>query len=375
MRTIPDFALKRFFNDGAASTARANLSPSFAEPLSTAELLAFEPDAAAQLTRLPLSYTGMYGGLELRAAIANQYRHLGPEAIIATCGADDALSLLFMALVVAGDHVIVQSPIYQPLTSVAEWCGAEITLWPASEQEGWQPSLEHLRRLLQPTTRLIVVNFPHSPTGFVPDQDYLEQLSSLADEAGITLICDEIYRGLPLTDAGEPPSLADLSRRTVVLNSISKSYGLPGLRVGWVATRNEEVLAKVKRLRMHVNSFVSAPSEFLATLALRQTEQILGRNLTLAKTNLAQLQGFLTQHTDLFSGHDPHGGVVVFPRWLGDESTTVLSERLLQEAGVLLAPSAYFAADERHVRIGFGTSTFPASLAAFEAYLESRGDG
>ncbi|HEV2107844.1 MAG TPA: aminotransferase class I/II-fold pyridoxal phosphate-dependent enzyme, partial [Thermomicrobiales bacterium] len=293
MRTIPDFALKRFFNDGAASTARANLSPSFAEPLSTAELLAFEPAAAAQLTRLPLSYTGMYGGLELRAAIANQYRHLGPEAIIATCGADDALSLLFMALVEAGDHVIVQSPIYQPLTSVAEWCGAEITLWPASEQEGWQPSLEHLRRLLQPTTRLIVVNFPHSPTGFVPDQDYLEQLSSLAEEAGITLICDEIYQGLPLTDAGEPPSLADLSQRAVVLNSISKVYGLPGLRVGWVATRNAEVLVNVKSLRMHFNSFIGAPSEFLAALALRHADRILDRNRALARANLAHLRDFL----------------------------------------------------------------------------------
>ncbi len=142
-----------------------------------------------------------------------------------------------------------------------------------------------------------------------------------------------------------------------------------------MATRNEEVLAKVKHFRMHVNSFVGAPNEFLATLALHHTEQILGRNLTLAKNNLARLQRFLRQHSDLFSWHDPRGGVVVYPRWLGDESTTVLSERLLQEAGVLLAPSAYFGADERHVRLGFGTSTFPASLAAFEEYLASRRHG
>jgi len=221
MRTIGDFELKRFFNDVSANTARANLSPSFAEPLSTAELLAFEPDAEAQLTQLPLSYTGMNGRLELRAAIAHQYRQLGPDAVIATCGADDALSLLFMALVGTGDHVIVQSPIYQSLASVAAWCGAGVTLWPATERDAWQPQLEDLRRLLQPTTRLIVVNFPHSPTGFVPDQDYLEQLGSLADDASVTVICDEIYRGLPLTDAGEPPILADLSRRAVVLNSIS----------------------------------------------------------------------------------------------------------------------------------------------------------
>ncbi len=371
MRTIRDFELKRFFNDGPASGARANLSPSFAEPLSTAELLAFEPDAAAELARLPLSYTGIHGGLELRAAIAVQYHDLNPDGIIATCGADDALSLLFMALVGVGDHVIVQSPIYQPLTSVATWCGAEVTLWPAREQEAWQPQFEDLRRLLRPSTRLIVVNFPHSPTGFVPDQGYLERLSALADDAGITVICDEIYRGLPLTDAGEPPSLADLSERAVVLNSVSKVYGLPGLRVGWIATRNEAVLVTVKRFHMHLNSFVGAPNEFLATLALRHTEQILGHNLSIATNNLAQLQRFLARHTELFSWHAPRGGVVVFPRWLGETSTTVLSEHLLQDAGVLLAPSAYFAADERHIRIGFGTSTFPASLAAFEEYVAS----
>jgi len=126
---------------------------------------------------------------------------------------------------------------------------------------------EDLRRLLQPTTRFIVVNFPHSPTGFVPDQGYLEQLIALADDTRITVICDEIYRGLPLTDAGEPPSLADLSQGAVVVNSVSKSYGLPGLRVGWVATRTEEVLVKVKQLRMHVNSFVGAP--FSGTLPPR----------------------------------------------------------------------------------------------------------
>lgn len=315
----------------------------------------------------------MHGGLELRAAIANQYQKLDSDGIIAACGADDALSLLFMALVGAGDHVIVQSPIYQPLTSVAEWCGAEVTQWPASEQKAWQPQLEDLHRLLQPTTRLIVANFPHSPTGFVPDPDYLKQLSSLADDAGIIVICDEIYRGLPLTDANEPPSLVDLSPRAVVVNSISKVYGLPGLRVGWVATRNEAVLGHIKRLRMHTNSFVGAPNEFLATLALRHTEQILGRNRTIARNNLAQLEGFLIRHTDLFSWHSPRSGVVIFPRWLGDESTTALSEHALQDAGILLAPSAYFATDERHVRIGFGTSTFAPTLAMFEEYLASCG--
>ncbi len=251
MSTIGDFPLKRFFSEGPATAARANLSPSFAEPLPLAELLACEPDAAARLAGLSLAYPGIHGGRELRVAIAGQYALLQPEHIIVTCGGDDALASLFLALVRPGDHVIVHAPRYEPLASLAAWRGGDVTLWQADEVAGWQPDLDDLARLLRPATRLIVANFPHSPTGFVPDQGFLERLVALADDAGATLLGDEIYSGLPLTDAGEPPSLADLSALAVVLNSTSKAYGLPGLRVGWLATRDATALAAVRHLWLH----------------------------------------------------------------------------------------------------------------------------
>lgn len=369
MRAMPEFHLKGFFNQEAATTARANLSPSFAEPLQTAELLALEPGAAERFVNLPLGYTTAFGGSDLRTAIAARYARLEPEQIVAACGGDDVLPSLFMALLQPGDHVIVHSPVYQPLTSVATWCGAEVTLWAAEEGAGWEPPLAGLARLVRPTTRLIVVNFPHSPTGFVPDRAYLDRLIALADDVGAVLVGDEIYRGLPLDAAPEPPSVADLSARAVVINSVSKTYGLPGLRVGWLATRNAAVRDAVRAFRMHLNTYLGAPVEFLATLAVRHTDRILAGNLGRARANLALLDAFLARHADSFVWVPPRGGVVAFPRWLGDESTTALSARLLRDHRLLLAPSAHFTGGERHVRIGFGTATLPTGLALLEESL------
>jgi aspartate/methionine/tyrosine aminotransferase len=205
----------------------------------------------------------------------------------------------------------------------------------------------------------------------VPDRAYLEGLIALADGAGATLVGDEIYRGLPLDAAGEAPSLADLSARAVVLNSVSKTYGLPGLRVGWLATRDAAILGAVRDFRLYQSSYIGAPTEFLATLAVRHADRILAGNLTLARENLAALRAFLGRNADRFSWVPPRGGVVAFPRWLGDEPTSALSDRLLRDHGLLLAPSAYFAGGERHVRIGFGTASATAGLALLEAALRA----
>jgi len=373
MRAMPDFQLKRFFNQPLATTARANLSPSFAEPLGTEELLALEPGAAERLVRLQLGYTAAFGGAELRAAIAALYTTAGPDEIVAACGGDDALPSFFMALLQPGDHLIVQSPVYQPLTAVAAWCGAEVTLWAADEAAGWAPSLAALARLIRPTTRMIVTNFPHSPTGFMPDRAYLDGLIALADEAGAILVGDEIYRGLPLAGRAEAPSLLDLSARAVVLNSVSKAYGLPGLRVGWLATRDAAIRDAVRAFRMHQNTFIGAPTEFLAALAVRQTAPILARNLALAQRNLALLDEALARHAERFAWVRPTSGVIGFPRWLGEETTTALSARLLREHGLLVAPSSYFAGGEHHLRLGFGTASFPQGLALLEAALGASG--
>lgn len=371
MRTMSDFALKRFFNQPAAATARANLSPSFAEPLGTAALLALEPGASERFAALPLNYTPAFGSLALREAIASRYGHVAPDHVLAASGGDDILPSIFMALLNPGDHVIVHSPSYQPLMETAAWCGADVTQWMAVESEGWAPSLVELRHLLRPNTRMIVTNFPHSPTGYVPDRGTLQELVGLADEAGALLVGDEIYRVLPLDGRPEEPSLADLSPRAVVANSLSKAFGLPGLRIGWLATQDAGIFDAVRRFRMYQNSFLSAPSEFLGTIALRHADTILAWNQAIARSNLALVEAFMARQAGRFSWVPPRGGVVAFPRWLGAGSTTALSDRLLLDHGLLLAPSAHFGGGERHVRIGFGTASTSASLGLLEEALGS----
>jgi aspartate/methionine/tyrosine aminotransferase len=363
MREMPPFELKHFFNQPLALSARANLSPSFAEPLSMPDLLALEPDAAERLASLPLGYTAAFGGADLRATIAARYADLDPAGVLLGCGADDVLAALFMALIQPGEHVIVHHPVYGPLSSVAHWCGAEITPWQAVEEQGWEPSLDELARLLRPATRMIVVNVPHSPTGYQPTRAWLERLVAIADDSGALLVGDEIYRGLPLGAEPEPPSLVDLSPHAVVLNSVSKSFGLPGLRAGWLATRNPHVVDTYRAFRLHLNTFLAAPVEYLTTLALRHADTILARNLIRARANMDVLRAFITRNSQHFSCVLPGAGVVAFPRWLGAGATTELSEHLLHDHHLLLAPSAYFEGGDRHVRIGFGTDTFPSALA------------
>jgi aspartate/methionine/tyrosine aminotransferase len=215
---------------------------------------------------------------------------------------------------------------------------------------------------------MIVTNFPHGPTGFVPDRAYLEALIAVADGARASLVGDEIYRGLPLEEAGETPSLADLSARAVVVNRVSKTLGLPGLRMGWIATRDAAVLDAVRRIRSYLNSFIPAPSEFLASIAVRHADRIFTENLILARDNLGTLRVFLERYGDRFAWVLPRGGVTAFPRWLGEESTTALSERLLRDHGLLLVPSAHFGG-ERHARVGFGTAGMAAGLALLEEAL------
>jgi aspartate/methionine/tyrosine aminotransferase len=369
VRALPDFALKRFLSQPAAAVARANLSASFAQPRGIVALLALEPGAAERFAAQPLGYTAAFGGASLREAIAARYEHVAPDEVVATCGGDDSLPSLFMALVQPGDHVVVPSPAYQPLAALAAWCGATVSSWAAEESAGWEPSLAALRRLLRPETRLVVTNFPHSPTGFVPDRAYLDELIAMTDEAGVTLVGDEIYRGLPLEENSEAPSLADLSARAVVVNGISKTFGLPGLRVGWIVTRDAAVLDAVRHVRTYLNGFIAAPSEFLATLAVRHADRIFTENLTLARDNLGTLRAFLERHRDRFDWVPPRGGVTAFPRWLGEESTTALSERLLRDHGLLLVPSAHFGGGERHARVGFGTAGMAAGLALLEEAL------
>lgn len=368
VHTLPRHELMTFFMGPEASGADLNLSPSFGEPFDMAELFDLEPESRAGFEALSLNYTGIDGSEALRAAIAETMPGLTAEDVVVTCGLDEGIALLHLALVETGSRVVVQTPCYQPLKYLADWRGAQLFDLPAHEDLDWAFDLDDLRERCQRGARLVILNLPHNPTGFMPDEAFIAEVLDIIDKAGGWLVVDEVYSGLPPTDPA-PLSFASRHPRCITLNGLSKSFGLPGLRIGWIASRDPEVIGPIRRLRQHLNSFIPAPSEFLGQLALRHRREIHTRNWSIAETSRNHLSVFMETHAAHFSWVPPKAGVNAFPRWLGPGGTKALSDALLRDEGLLLAPSRYFGAGDDHVRIGFGKRDTKTGLDRLSGWL------
>ncbi len=378
---LTDFQLKTFFSNEIATRSKGTISPSYADLMTVAELLALEPTAQAAYLGQTLSYTRANGSVALREAIAHysngQNRaaegatHLTEQQITITAGSDEAIFVVMDAWLSTqpGAHVIVHTPIYQSFLTLPQKYGAQVSEWPAEESDGWRPSLEKLRSLLRPNTRLIVVNFPHNPTGWQPEPSYTRELLALAEEQGILLVADEVYAGLRLAEQTQFACLAGLSPQALSLGSMSKAFAMPGVRIGWIATQNRDFLTRAARLHQYLNTYPAQPSEFLAGLALRHADQILARNCAIAQANYSILEALFDGMPHLIHWHKPIAGVVCYPRWLGGDSTLALTDQFLQATGWLIAPSARFLAGDHHFRIGFGTRGFETWLPALRKFL------
>lgn len=378
---LTDFQLKTFFSNEIAKTARGTVSPSYADLLTVAELLALEPGASADYLRQTLSYTRLNGSVELRTAIAHYLNGqnagvpgaaaLHEQQITVTAGSDEAIFMVMESWLGEDPsaHVIVHTPIYQSLLTLPTKYGAEVSQWLAEEADGWRPDLDKLRRLLRPNTRLIVVNFPHNPTGWHPEPAYTRELIGIAEQVGAMLVSDEVYAGLRLTEQTQFECLAGLSPQVLSLGSMSKAFAMPGVRIGWIATQNTEFLERAARLHQYLNTYPAQPSEFLTCLALRHAEQILARNCVIAQANYAQLAALLDEFPQLVEWHKLVAGVVCYPRWLGGASTLRLTEEFLQATGWLVAPSARFLAGDQHFRLGYGTRSFATWFPQLRDFL------
>lgn len=368
MANPPQQTLQEFFDSPDAQAANYRLSASAAEPVSLDELLALEPDAGSQLTGLTLDYPKRYAPAALREMVAQKYQGIDAGGVLITSGVDEGLGLLFVSLVEAGDRVVVLTPCYPPHLQLPQWRGAQAVPWPAREENGWIPDLDELRDLTRERTKLVVATFPQNPTGFLPDETYLDQFTEILRGCGARLLSDEIYAGLPAGGAASP-DLACRYEGAVSLHGLSKTCGLPGLRVGWLATRDHATLAKVKQAKNLFNCYLPGPVELLAGIAFRHEPALLERNSAILESGLAASKAFFERHGNLFAWTPPQAGVLSFPRWLGPGGTKALSDRLLEEASLELAPSLCFDAGDHHFRIGLCRRTVPEALTRFDDFL------
>ena len=371
---LPPFRLERFFARHEFAVER-ELCGSDCESASVGELLALEPAAGDALAALRLGYTESPGAPGLRREVAGLFQTIEPDDVLVFSGGEEAIFALMHVALEPGERLFVHFPAYQSLHEVARARGCETVLWRAREEDGWALDPSFIRwQLLRggaPTCRAVVVNSPHNPTGAVLRRETFDELVELTREEGLLLISDEVYRGLELREEDRLPPACDLEETAVSLGVLSKSLGLAGLRIGWIASRNRPLLERLAAFKDYLTICSSAPSELLAALALRHRHHLLKRNRELIGANLALLDGFMTRRGDRFEWVRPASGPVAYPALRTAEGANAFCSTLLERTGVLLLPGSVFdEADHRHVRIGFGRRNFAEGLARLDEALE-----
>jgi aspartate/methionine/tyrosine aminotransferase len=366
------FALERFFAEFEFS-ARHLLSSSDCETMSTRELLALEEGAEERYLDLRLGYTETRGDPALRSALAARYEGIGPESLIVHAGAEEAILDLCLAVLSPGDHVIVNSPCYQSLSEVPRALGCAVDPWPLREEGGrWLFDLEALAGLLEPRTKLVVLNAPHNPTGALPTREEFDGIVALCRKAGALLFSDEVYRYLERDPRRRLPAACEAYENGISLGVLSKSAGLAGLRIGWLASRRADILDADAGVKDYGTICNSGPSEFLAIVAARHFDELVARSRSMIESNLVLVEDFFARRPGFASWTAPEGGPVGFPKIAGGDDAEALSRALVAEAGIMLLPGGCYGYDRSRFRIGFGRASLPQALDALDTWIDRR---
>ena len=368
---IADFALERYFARWEFAVDHL-LCASDVQGYPMAELLALADDDTRRMwDGLTLGYTESTGHPLLRAEIASLYEDLEPDHVLVFAGAEEAIFCLANVLLSPGDHAVVTWPGYQSLYEVARAADADVTLHELREEHGWAIDIDLLRSQVTPSTRLVVVNAPHNPTGMQPDRATFDALVALAEEVGAHLLVDEVYRFLEFDGVERLPAGADASPRGISLGVMSKSFAMAGLRIGWLATRDRDVLERCARFKDYTTICSSAPSEVLALIGLRARETVLARSRSIVADNLVALDTFFDAWSDRFTWVRPRAGSVGFPRLtVPGVSIDAWAAGLVEAEGVLLLPGSQFDYGGNHFRLGFGRADLPIALERLERHAE-----
>lgn len=366
--SLKPFKLERYFAKYEFS-AKYLLCSSDCDGLMQNELLNMADSECRGLwNNLQLGYTDTHGNPLLRQEIAKLYDSVSPDDVLGVVPGE-GIYLAINAILSSSDHVICTFPGYQSLYEIAEGIGCEVTKWYA-EKDTWRFDPEFLEKNIKPNTKLIVINFPHNPTGFLPTLNDFQMMIDIARKHNIYIFSDEMYRFLEYDPKDRLPNAADLYDKAVSLSGLSKSFGLAGLRMGWLVTKDTEVYRKIYMLKDYTTICGSAPSEILAIIALRASEKIIKSKLEVIEKNITLLDSFFKDYNHLFSWIRPKAGTVGFPGINADFDSYSFCEKLVKEASIMLLPSTVYDYDDKHFRLGFGRVNMPEVLEKFKDYLK-----
>jgi len=368
-----DFELETYFSKWEFS-AKYHMTASDVESMTIAQLMELAGAAPDSLDSLSLGYTETWGAPDLRALIAKTYDNINSENILCFAGAEEGVYTAMRVLLNRDDHAIVVVPNYQAAETLPlDICAVSgVALDPNND---WRLDIEDIRRAIRPNTRLVSVCFPNNPTGaIIPVKDYAD-LIELCREHGLYLFNDEVYRLLELDEDKRIDQVADVYEKGISLNVMSKAYGLPGLRIGWIATQDTALLQKLERYKHYLSICNSAPSERLAVIALGARNKIIKRNRAFLKKNIEKMDNFFADYPTLFKWTRPDGGCIAFPQYIGKGGVEAFCKSLIEESGVLILPASIYKSElmdapADRFRIGFGRANIDAGLSVFRTFLD-----
>lgn len=328
-----------------------NLSESGVHPIPLKELVSQEEED--ELSSLELGYCQTNGTPELRKTISQLYPGSNPEQILVTNGSAEANFILVWSLIEPGDEVLFMLPNYMQMWGLLRGFGALVKPYYLRKESSWAPDLTELKQQVTKKTKMIVVTNPNNPTGSVLSEEAMKAIIELAEGADAWILSDEVYQGAEFE--GEPtPSFYGRYEKAIVVNGLSKAYGLPGLRIGWIAA-SEDFIKKTWSYHDYTTIAPSILSDRLARIALtpENREKIRHRTQSILKSNFPKLESWLKEKSGLFDFVPPRAGAITFVRYNLEINSTELVNKLIHEKSVLVVPGDHFEMDH-YLRFGFG---------------------
>ncbi|WP_248922615.1 aminotransferase [Olsenella intestinalis] len=371
---IKTIGVEAFLND-YEHEARLDIAQSTIASLTMGEILELDGQGGStfydQLNREKMNYGWIEGSAEFKQEVAKLYKSVDPDNVLQMNGGTGANLNAIMALVEPGDHVVAEYPTYQPLYDLPEALGAEVDHWVIHEEDGWQPRIDELKKLVRPDTKLICINNASNPLGAVITTEAMEEIVEIARSVDAWVLCDEVF--FPLEEPEKCTSIVDLYDKGVCTNSVSKDYSVPAARCGWTVS-NKELADRMRVLRDYTMICSGVFNDALATYVLRNRERVIERNLKIIRTNREIVNEWMAGERRA-SWIPPKGVSVSYMRLdipVDDESFCL---DLLRDTGVLLVPGSRFDLP-RGARLGYCApeATLREGLSTLSAYMHEKFD-
>ena len=366
---IKEFKLERLFARYKAQT-KYTFSQTACEFCTMQEILDMADDECKNLwNNLSLGYTNSMGFPLFREAVSRRYTSIRQSDILEVIP-EEGIFIFMNTMLDPGDEVIVMQPSLPSLFEIPRSLGCKIIRWPLEITSwGWRLDLDFLAENISPKTKMLIMNIPNNPTGYIPVKTEMDRILSMADKMGTWVFCEETYRGMEHDPAAALPSLADMYSRATVIGGLNK-YGLPGTRMGWLVTKNRQVLSDCSIYKDYTTLCSNAPGEVLATIAMRNADALLQRNHKIVLENLAIAEAFFKKHKNMFMWIQPNGGATAFPKLLPPFDVTDMCEKAMNEKELFIIGERAFGLNTNNFRIGLGRRDFSKTLAVFSELVD-----